>query len=156
MITRLVLGSLGAAVAAYGAVLLLTRQDLSQLVEVAIWLGAGVVAHDALVTLALLSLAFLGHRLLPDPWRAPATIGLVVMGSLTLVAVPVLGRFGARPDNPTLLDRPYIESWLVLVALTVVAIAVAGGLRSRAGRGSQAGDGSSTVPSVDSSSDSSS
>ena len=39
--------------------------------------------------------------------RAPAVAGLVVLGSVTLLAIPVLGRFGARADNPTLLDRHY-------------------------------------------------
>ncbi len=39
--------------------------------------------------------------------KAPAVVGCVVLGSVTLLAVPVLGRFGERSDNPTLLDRNY-------------------------------------------------
>ena len=38
---------------------------------------------------------------------ARPSVGFVVLGSVTLLAMPVLGRFGARPDNPTLLDRDY-------------------------------------------------
>ena len=49
----------------------------------------------------------------PRSVRAPAAVALVVLGSVTLLAVPVLGRFGARPDNPTLLDRDYSAGWLV-------------------------------------------
>ena len=38
-------------------------------------------------------------------------VGLVVWGGLTVMAIPVLGRFGALAANPTLLDRPYLTSW---------------------------------------------
>ena len=58
-------------------------------------------------------------------------------GTVTLVAVPVLGRFGARPDNPTLLDRNYSLGWLVLAALIVVVVAVA----AIVGRAGPAADG---------------
>jgi hypothetical protein len=32
---------------------------------------------------------------------------LVLFGVLFLVSIPMLGRFGLRPDNPTLLPRDY-------------------------------------------------
>jgi hypothetical protein len=47
------------------------------------------------------------------------------------MAVPVLGRFGALSDNPTLLDRPYLASWAVGTAVVVLAVAAAGVLRAR-------------------------
>jgi hypothetical protein len=68
---------------------------------------------------------------LPRAARAPAVVGFVVLGTLTLLAVPVLGRFGARADNPTLLDRSYWAGWLVLAALTLVAVLAATLVRSR-------------------------
>jgi hypothetical protein len=129
---RVALVAAGVALAAYGGWLLVSRQDLGQLVEVAAWLAAGVLAHDALLSGFLLALGLLGTRLLGDAWRAAATVALVVWGSLTVVAVPVLGRFGARADNPTLLDRPYLASWLAITGLTVAAVVVAGLAGSRA------------------------
>jgi hypothetical protein len=45
----------------------------------------------------------------------------------------VLGRFGALDDNPTLLDRPYLVTWLVGCAVTVLLVGVAGAVRSRRG-----------------------
>lgn len=128
---RWVLGGLGVLGGAYGAWLALTRQDLLQLVEIALWLGAGVAVHDAIVAGLVIGVSLLGRRVLPRPWHAPATLGLVVWGSVSLMAVPVLGRFGARADNPTLLDRPYLATWLVLTLLTLATIAVAGLVRSR-------------------------
>ena len=55
------------------------------------------------------SLAGCSGALLPASARAPCGVRLIVLGSRDrCVAVPVLGRFGARPDNPTLLDRDYL------------------------------------------------
>jgi len=127
---RTALAALGLAVTAYGGWLLVSRTDTGQLVDAAVWLGSGVLLHDVVLTGAVLVVAAVALRL-PAAARAPAVVGLVVLGSLTLVAVPVLGRFGARDDNPTLLDRPYLESWLVLVGVTMVAVTAASLVRSR-------------------------
>ncbi len=128
---RRVLGALGVGVAAYGAWLLLSRTDNGQLLDAGIWLASGVVLHDFVLTAAVLLAGAVSQRLLPEPAKAPAVVGMVVLGSLTLVAFPVLGGFGARDDNPTLLDRPYLASWSVLVVVTVVAVTVASLLRTR-------------------------
>jgi hypothetical protein len=122
--TRAVLGAAGLALMAYAGWLLLGRA--ADLPSVLTWLVAGVVLHDAVLVPLVLGLCLLGRLLLPVSWRRPALLALVVTGSLSLAAVPVLGRFGARADNPTLLDRPYLLSWAVLLALTVAAVVLAG------------------------------
>jgi hypothetical protein len=128
-VIRGVVGVAGLAACGYGGWLLLDRQDAAQIVDAGLWLVSGVLLHDVAVT-AVVLLAALGVGLLPRTTRAPAAVALVV-GSLTLVAIPVLGRFGERADNPTHLDRPYLASWLVPVALAVVAVAIAGVVRAR-------------------------
>jgi hypothetical protein len=130
---RWLMGGLGVALGAYGAWLALTRQDAGQLAEIAVWLAAGIVLHDVVVAGVAVAGVAVGRRVLPMPWRAPATLALVVWGGVTLMAVPVLGRFGARPDNPTLLDRPYLASWAVLSIVTVVVVALTGLVRARRG-----------------------
>ena len=124
---------LGAVGMAYGAWLLVSRQDLGQIVEVAVWLAAAVVIHDGILAPAVLALGWLGGRLLPRAVARGAVTVLVLLGPTVLVAIPVLGRFGAKPDNPTLLDRDYAQGLLVFAALCVCAgVAVAlGELRSR-------------------------
>jgi hypothetical protein len=134
-VSRWLIGGLGVVLGAYGAWLALTRQDAGQLVEIAVWLAAGVVLHDVVVAGVVLAGVALGRRVLPGPWQAPATLGLVVWGGVTLMAVPVLGRFGARADNPTLLDRPYLASWAALTVAAVLVVAVAGLVRARRGTG---------------------
>ena len=132
---RWLMGGLGVALGAYGAWLALTRQDAGQLAEIAVWLAAGIVLHDVVVAGVAVAGVAVGRRVLPMPWRAPATLALVVWGGVTLMAVPVLGRFGARPDNPTLLDRPYLASWAALSIVTVVVVALTGLVRARRGTG---------------------
>ncbi|MBS2939873.1 hypothetical protein KDN32_19200 [Nocardioides sp. J2M5] len=131
MRTRLALGSGGVALALYGLLLLLSRQDPGQWLEVALWLAAGVVAHDVLLSGVVIGTCLLGSRLLPDPWRAPAAIALVVWGALSVVAVPVLAGGGVRADNPTLLDRPYVATWWVISAIVVLVVAATGFVRAR-------------------------
>ncbi|RYB90142.1 hypothetical protein EUA06_12150 [Nocardioides glacieisoli] len=131
MRARLAIGAVGVVVALYGALLFLTRQDPGQWLEVAIWFAAGVVAHDVLLSALLIGLCLVGARLLPAAWRAPATVALVVWGTLTIATIPMLTRAGARADNATLLDRPYAATWWTISAIVVLLVAVSGFLRSR-------------------------
>jgi hypothetical protein len=128
---RLAIGAGGVVLGLYGAFLLLSRQDPGQWLEVGIWFGVGVALHDVVLSALVIGVCLLGSRLLPEPWRAPATIALVVWGTLTVVTVPVLTRAGARSDNATLLDRPYLATWWTISAIVVVLVAVAGLVRSR-------------------------
>jgi len=130
---RWTVGTIGVLLAGYGAWLLLSRQDPDQLVDAAVWLVAGVLLHDSVLAVATLVIGALVLPLLPTAARGPAVVGFVVLGSVTLLAVPVLGRFGARPDNATLLDRDYVVGWVALAALIVTTTVVASVLRSRAG-----------------------
>lgn len=128
---RGLLGAVGTLLVGYGAWLLFTRQDADQLTSAAVWLVAGVVLHDGVVALLTVTLGAVVVRLVPRPARAPVTVGFVVLGSATLFAVPVLGRFGARSDNMTLLDRDYTAGWLILAGGTLAAVLLATLVRSR-------------------------
>jgi hypothetical protein len=127
---RWMVGLAGLPIAGYGAWLAFSRQDFDQLLNAGIWLAGGVVVHDGAIAGAAL-LGALVVALLPSATRAPAAVALVVVGSLTLVALPALGGFGEQPDNPTHLDRPYLAAWLVVVVVAVLGVVVAGIVRSR-------------------------
>ena len=131
MRTRLLLGALGVAVATYGGWLLL-QEDLSDLVDTAVWLAGGVVLHDFVLVPLTLLLGLALVRLLPANLRAPVVGGLVVLGTVTLMAVPVLGGWGANADNPTILDRNYPVGWLVVAGVTMLVVVVT--IVLRAGR----------------------
>ena len=121
---RIALGALGAVGAAYGLVLLLGLGP-GQLLAVLVWVVGGIVAHDGVIAPVVVVLGVAAAARAPGKLRAPLRWVLVVLGPLTLVAVPALGRFGAKADNATLLDRPYWLGYAVLVGLVLVVAAIA-------------------------------
>ncbi len=123
-VVRWSLGLVGVAVGIYGGWLLLSRQAGEDLVSAAQWLVGGVVLHDLVLAPVVLVVVAVAGRLAPRPVRAQGAVLLVVVGSVTLLALPVLGGFGRRSDNPSLLDRDYTTGWLVLVGVVVALIAV--------------------------------
>ncbi|QIK66117.1 hypothetical protein G7072_06970 [Nocardioides sp. HDW12B] len=128
---RLALGALGVLLGAYGAFRLLELGG-DNLVATAVWMTGGVLVHDAvLAPLTVMVGALVLVTLRSRPWRAAAAAGLLVLGTVTVTAVPVLGRFGAKPDNATLLDRPYLAGWLALVVLVVLGTVLVGWLGGR-------------------------
>jgi hypothetical protein len=131
---RVLVLAAGLAAAAYGGILLLD-QGGRNLVATLRWLIGGVVLHDGVLAPLTILVAVVTARLLRGRLPAAVVVGAIVLGSVTVVAVPVLGRFGARADNPTLLDRHYLLGWLVFAILTVIATTLA----ALAGRRRQGG-----------------
>jgi hypothetical protein len=121
LVLRVLLGAGGLAATVYGLSMLDDRgpDDLRAAVT---WLVAGVLLHDAVLAPLTIVVCAVGAAVIPTRLRAPVTGAFLVLGSVTLVAVPVLGRFGARSDNPTLLDRHYVAGWLAMAALTLVTV----------------------------------
>jgi hypothetical protein len=123
-LVRGVLGGAGVLLGLYGAYLFWSRQQLSpQRVSAAKYLVGGVVFTDVVVALVLLAVGVVVVRFLPAAVRAPVVVGGVVLGSVTLLAIPVLLAKGRKPDNPTLLDRDFVGGWWVFAAVVVVAVA---------------------------------
>jgi hypothetical protein len=127
---RVLLGLAGLVATAYGASLLLD-DGFSDLVNLATWLVAGVVLHDLVLAPLVIVLVLVAARMLPTTWRGPAASALVVLGSVSLWAIPVLGRFGARTDNSTLLNRPYWTGWALIAAITLLTTAATILIRTR-------------------------
>ena len=128
MRTRLALGLVGIAMGAFGALRFL-QLDLPDIVDAVLWLAGGVVIHDGIVAPLTIALTVLATRVVPPGARTRVTVGLVVLVTVTVTAIPVLGRFGARPDNPTILPRNYLLGWLALAALVVLVALLAGPVR---------------------------
>jgi hypothetical protein len=123
---RLALAVPGLAALAYAATLPWNVPDDDAWRSVLTWLAGGVIVHDGLLAPIVIAVGVVGARWLPAPWRAPAVVGLVSWGSLTLLAIPVLSGNGVDPTNETLQHRPYITSWWIGSVAVVALIAVAG------------------------------
>lgn len=128
-VLRLTVGATGLGLLGWGAWLVFGLGTDSW-ISLGLWLAGGVLGHDALLAPVVVALGVLATRLAPPASRAPLAVALIVWGCITLVAVPVLGRFGALSDNPTLLDRPYLTSWLLVTGFVAVAVVVASLVRS--------------------------
>jgi hypothetical protein len=115
--------AIGTATAAYGVPLLVGRQDPAEVTAALTWLVAGVLLHDAVLAPLTIVVGVVAARWRSAHLRVAGMIALVVLGPLTLLAVPVLGGFGEEPTNPSLLDRPYVAGWALIVALTCLAAA---------------------------------
>lgn len=131
-VLRMLLGAAGVVLVLVGVWHLLGAAP-SDLVEIVVWLAGGVVAHDLVIAWLVVLVGVLLVPRLPSWSRSPVVVGLVVLLSVTLTAVPVLGRFGAKPDDPGLLDRPYALLWLVFALLVAVVVALAALLRRGSG-----------------------
>ena len=127
--TQVALGAAGLGASAYG-LWLLWDQGSDNLRATITWLVVGVIAHDAVLAPVVIVLGVIAGVAVPRGWRAAAAWAFVVLGTVTVTAIPVLGRFGERADNPTLLDRDYTAGWLVVAALTLTG-ALLLGIRQR-------------------------
>ncbi|RNL79002.1 hypothetical protein [Nocardioides marmorisolisilvae] len=117
--TRVLLGAAGVAIAAYGVSLLLDL-GFANLRATLEWLVGGVLLHDAVLAPLTIVVGAVFVRARRAGLRiAPLVIGGVVLASVSIAAIPVLGRFGERADNATLLDRNYLVGWLVFAGVTV-------------------------------------
>jgi len=94
--------------------------DRTDPVRVALLVVLAAVTHDLLLVPVVLA-AGLVLRRTPTWARAPLQGALLICAVVVLVSVPVLGRFGARADNPSLLPRDYPAGLAVTLGLVLLA-----------------------------------
>ena len=133
MRTRGLLAIAGLGMLAYGG-LQFWRLGVSDMADALLWLGGGLVVHDLLVAPLTIVATVLLARVVPPSVRAPVVAAAVVLATVTVTAVPVLGGWGARPDNPTLLDRDYLAGWSVFASLVLAGMIVGMAIRRRRAR----------------------
>jgi hypothetical protein len=108
----------GVALGLYG-VSLLWDNPVEVIIRIAVWAAAGVVLHDFVFAPLCVLLGFAGRRLIPRSWWAPTAVAALCSVVLALLAIPVFSRPGARPDNPTVLDRNYpLGLWLSVAVVS--------------------------------------
>ncbi len=118
---RVALALIGVVLAGYGAVLL-TDNPPVVISRILIWAVVAVVVHDLVFAPLCAAAGWAGARVLGVSWRAPVAVAALCSVVLLLLAVPVLGRPGLRPDNPSVLDRDYPVG--LAIALGVVWLCV--------------------------------
>jgi hypothetical protein len=132
--TRLAIGALGVTGMAFGVYQALAHLS-GQLPALVLWLAVPVIITDALVSPAVITIAWAGRRVLPRPGWGPAVVGLVGTGALTAAASVVLTRPGAHRDLPSLLDRNYPAGYLLALATLWSGVLLLGLTRAGPRRG---------------------
>ena len=121
-----------AGVAAIGWGLWLVRDDgVERWRSQAAWFLGGVLAHDAVLAPLMVFLGVLATRLLRPALRRVAAVAFIVWATVTVAVTNVLLPVGGRPDNASLMNRPYVWAWVGFTGAMVVFVAVAA-LRGRA------------------------
>ncbi len=122
--TRAMLLLAGLAFVAWGA---WSLRDVTgeELVSLGAWLLGSVVLHDLLLAPLSVALGLGAARVLPAHARRPAAVAFLVWAALTVAFVNVLSGQGGKPDNPTLLGRPYGWSWVALSLVLLLAAVLA-------------------------------
>jgi hypothetical protein len=109
-----------AGIAATGWGLWLLRDDgLERWQAQLTWFIGGVIAPLVVVLGAGAS------RILRPKYRVPVAVGFVVWATVTVAAANVLLPVGGRPDNPSLMNRPYVLAWLAFTGLVFAFVALA-------------------------------
>lgn len=118
---RMLLGVAGVAAIVFGLWHALGFEP-EKLISAAVWLAGVVVLHDFVLSPVLAALGLAAGRVVPRRWRTPLVVAFVGWGAVTLIALPAMTGLGVRPDNPSLLDRPYVTTWWAGTALVVLCV----------------------------------
>ena len=119
---RVVIGTAGVLLVAFGAFRLLTEVPVRSLLGLALWLGAALVVHDALLSPGILGVGALLRRV-PARGRSYVQGALVAAGLVTVVAIPLIYRQDSQPRAESLLGQDFVTNLAVLFAvITAVGI----------------------------------
>ncbi|MGW4054316.1 hypothetical protein ACWENA_26180 [Streptomyces sp. NPDC004779] len=130
---RYVLGGLGVALAGLGTWLVVTGPDPA---GVLLWLAGALILHDGVIAPLVLAVGLL---LVGRSDRTLLRGTLIVAGSLTFVALPLLVRPGS-PPNPSALPLPYGRNLAIVLAVVAVVAGARILIRRRRERAQRGGE----------------
>jgi hypothetical protein len=90
--------------------------------ELAVWIVGAGLADDLVVVPLVLGVGFIARRLVPPSAWPAVRAGLIVTGSLCLVAWPFVRGYGRDPTIPSLLNRDYGTGLAVAIAVVWAAV----------------------------------
>ena len=112
--------AVGGGVMAFGLVGLLNAPRAGSLWSWATFFFGGLLLHDGVFAPLVIGASLLAWVVLPRRTRPAIHATAIVAGCVALVSIPVIGRWGALPTNPSLLPRDYVAG--LAVAIGVIAL----------------------------------
>ncbi len=89
-------------------------------IRVTVLIVVAALAHDLVFAPLVITLGWLLRRVVRGHVRGSVQGAVLVATSLLLIAIPGMGRYGARGDNASVLPRNYSTG--LLIALGTVAV----------------------------------
>jgi hypothetical protein len=127
---RIAVGAAGAIAIGYGLFLALTTlRRWPDVIATALWFGLPPLVFDLLLVPLIGLLGTVVAVRVPRRWRPPVIIGLIISGALLAVGWPFVAGIGRRPDNPSLLDRPYLLGTVIFLVVIWLGVAAWAWLR---------------------------
>ena len=123
-IIRIVLGVVGGLLICYGAARLLHGLPGNMLALLAGWLVAALIIQLAVLSPLLVAIGA-GVRGLPDRGRGFVQAGLIIVGSVTLIAIPLMLRQFSQPPVKAMLLQDYRVNLLLLVVIIAAGLCFA-------------------------------
>ena len=110
----------------YGAYGLLTAGERVPLPAWVTWFVGSALLNDLVIAPLWIGLGWLSTKVLPEPARPAAVVGVAVAGVLTLITLPYVLGPGARSDNSSFLPHDVGRNVLLIDLAVLLAAAVWG------------------------------
>lgn len=124
---RIALGVVGVIALGYGAGRLLLGLPVATLLMLGAWLLVVLLLHHGVLQPALLAAGAALQRL-PDRVRGFVQAASIMVGAVTLIALPLLLRQGTQPPAKAMLLQQYGWNLAVLVVIIGVGTLIAYGI----------------------------
>ncbi len=113
---RVVIGAAGGLLVAFGLFRLVTEVPGRSLLGLALWLGAALVLHDAVLSPGIVGVGVMLRRI---PARARTFVqgALICAALVTVIAIPMMYRAGSQPRAEAILDQDFRGNLAVLIAV---------------------------------------
>ena len=127
-LVRIGLGVVGGLLLAYGAARLLHGLPLPTLFVLFGWLLAALVIHHGVLSPAVLAVGA-ALRSLPDRARGFVQAALIMVGAVTVIAIPLIIRQFSQPPVKAMLLQQYGINLAVLVGIIALGTLIAYAIR---------------------------
>lgn len=126
---RIILAIAGIGLGLFGVFRLVTEIPVHSLLALVLWMLAALAIHDGLLSPAVVAVSSLLRRYVPDRGRRFIQIALIMIGAVTVIAIPMIYLRGSQPSVKALLLRNYGANLTLLIAIIAVVTLALYGVR---------------------------
>jgi hypothetical protein len=114
---RIVLAAAGILLGLFGAYRFFTEIPLPNLIALATWMIAALLIHDGVLSPVVVGVGYVLRRFVPDRGRRYLQVALIMIGMITVIAVPMIYLRGSQPAVKALLLQDYGANLTVIIGI---------------------------------------